>query len=97
MGHGDDGAGELRDDLLEQLPLVGVEVGLGLVQEEEAGSRIRQAANAASFRCPPESVVVGQRQVVLVEAEPDEQALRLAGETGATRLDPSIEGRLLVG
>ena len=69
MGHGDDGAGELRDHLLEQLPLVGVEVGLGLVEEEEiriadqAGGERGELALAAGERRR------GERQVVVIEAQ----------------------------
>ena len=96
MRNGHDGPGELADDLLQQLALVRVEVGLGLVQEEEAGFPDQTGGERGELALPAGECRRGQRHVVLVEAEPD-QALRLAGETGATGLDPSIEGRLLAG
>ena len=95
MGDGDDGAGELRDHVLEQLALVGVEVRLGLVEEEEiriadqAGGERGELALAAGERGGRE------RQVVVVEAEADEQAPRLPREPRSTGFHPAIEHRLL--
>ena len=95
MGDGDDCAGELRDHVPQDLALVGVEVRLGLVEEEEirvadqAGGERGELALSAGERGGR------KRQVVVVEAQADEQAPRFSCQPRSTGFHPAIEHRLL--
>ncbi len=90
-----DGTGELVHDRLEPSPPIRVEMGLGLVEQQQVGLADQAGRERDELALAAGERPGGQRQVIVVETEGVEGGARLTREAGAARFHPPIEQDLL--
>ena len=97
MGDHQDGAVEVVDQVLERVAPVHVQVGLGLVEQQQPGSP-REARRERDELALAAAELTGRaRERVIVEPERGQVAARLALGAVAAELFPAGEQALLVG
>ena len=93
--HRDHAAREGGDQLLELAATIGVQVGLGLVQQQEVRLRDQARRQRDELALAAGELARRQRQVLLGDVEREELAAHLPGQAGSADLDPPIQQSLL--
>ena len=93
----DDGAREIRDQVLEQLASARVEMGLGLVEQQQVGLADQARGQRHELALAAREQSGRPLEVVPGEPERGEEAPGLPREAGAARRHPAVEQVLLPG